>query len=81
MQMASFLLSFVWMKVEELLLGKDDMFQVVLNMSVILVGKVGQDNTNTNVLLELFVLAAKQDVFHQLRTVEQLGYVVFLMSK
>jgi insulysin len=43
--------------------------------------QVGQDNTNTNVLLELFVLAAKQDVFHQLRTVEQLGYVVFLMSK
>ncbi len=81
MQMASFLLSFVWMKVEELLLGKDDMFQVVLNISVILVGQVGQDNTNTNVLLELFVLAAKQDVFHQLRTVEQLGYVVFLMSK
>jgi insulysin len=69
------------MKVEELLLGKDDMFQVVLNISVILVGQVGQDNTNTNVLLELFVLAAKQDVFHQLRTVEQLGYVVFLMSK
>lgn len=81
MQMASFLLSFVWMKVEEMLLEKDDMFQVVLNMSVILVGQVGQDNTNTNVLLELFVLAAKQDVFHQLRTVEQLGYVVFLMSK
>ncbi len=81
MQMASFLLSFVWMKVEELLLGKDDMFQVVLNVSVILVGQVGQDNTNTNILLELFVLAAKQDVFHQLRTVEQLGYVVFLMSK
>jgi secreted Zn-dependent insulinase-like peptidase len=81
MQMASFLLSFVWMKVEELLLGKDDMFQVVLNISVILVGQVGQDNTNTNILLELFVLAAKQDVFHQLRTVEQLGYVVFLMSK
>lgn len=81
MQMASFLLSFVWMKVEELLLGKDDTFQVVLNISVILVGQVGQDNTNTNVLLELFVLAAKQDVFHQLRTVEQLGYVVFLMSK
>jgi insulysin len=69
------------MKVEELLLGKDDMFQVVLNVSVILVGQVGQDNTNTNILLELFVLAAKQDVFHQLRTVEQLGYVVFLMSK
>jgi insulysin len=69
------------MKVEELLLGKDDTFQVVLNISVILVGQVGQDNTNTNVLLELFVLAAKQDVFHQLRTVEQLGYVVFLMSK
>jgi secreted Zn-dependent insulinase-like peptidase len=81
MQMASFLLSFVSMKVEELLLGKDDMFQVVLNISVILVGQVGQDNTNTNILLELFVLAAKQDVFHQLRTVEQLGYVVFLMSK
>ncbi len=57
------------------------MFQVVLNISVTLVGQVGQDNTNTNVLLELFVLAAKQDVFHQLRTVEQLGYVVFLMSK
>ncbi|KAG0570443.1 hypothetical protein KC19_6G162300 [Ceratodon purpureus] len=43
--------------------------------------QVGQDNTHTNVLLELFVLAAKREVFHQLRTVEQLGYVVFLMSK
>jgi insulysin len=43
--------------------------------------QVGQDNTHMNVLLELFVLAAKREVFHQLRTVEQLGYVVFLMSK
>lgn len=43
--------------------------------------QVGQDNTHINVLLELFVLAAKREVFHQLRTVEQLGYVVFLMSK
>lgn len=43
--------------------------------------QVGQDDTHTNVLLELFVLAAKREVFHQLRTVEQLGYVVFLMPK
>ena len=48
---------------------------------VVLESQVGQDNTHMNVLLELFVLAAKREVFHQLRTVEQLGYVVFLMSK
>jgi hypothetical protein len=38
MQMASILLSFIWMKVEKLLLGQDDMFQVVLNIYVIMVG-------------------------------------------
>nr|PNR46368.1 hypothetical protein PHYPA_013487 [Physcomitrium patens] len=43
--------------------------------------QIGQDNTHMNALLELFVLAAKREVFHQLRTVEQLGYVVSLMSK
>ncbi|KAJ7565037.1 hypothetical protein O6H91_02G045200 [Diphasiastrum complanatum] len=43
--------------------------------------QVGQDEAQMNVLLELFILTAKQEVFHQLRSVEQLGYVVVLMQR
>lgn len=40
-----------------------------------------QDNLKTNVELELFVLTAKQPAFYQLRSVEQLGYIVVLMTR
>jgi hypothetical protein len=34
-----------------------------------------------NVKLQLFALIAKQPTFHQLRTVEQLGYITVLMQR
>eukprot|EP00252_Welwitschia_mirabilis_P027613 TRINITY_DN9512_c0_g2_i7.p1 TRINITY_DN9512_c0_g2~~TRINITY_DN9512_c0_g2_i7.p1 ORF type:complete len:1006 (+),score=221.01 TRINITY_DN9512_c0_g2_i7:195-3212(+) len=40
-----------------------------------------QDDSKVNVLLELFVLSAKQAAFHQLRSVEQLGYITALMTR
>jgi len=40
-----------------------------------------QDDSKMNVQLELFVHSAKQAAFHQLRSVEQLGYVVVLMTR
>ncbi|CAM6127653.1 unnamed protein product [Calypogeia fissa] len=43
--------------------------------------QVGHDDTELNILIELFVLTAKEGAFHQLRTVEQLGYLVFLAPK
>eukprot|EP00249_Psilotum_nudum_P021715 c28217_g1_i1 orf=297-3335(+) len=43
--------------------------------------QVGQDETLLNVLLELFILSTKQDIFHQLRSVEQLGYIVALVNR
>lgn len=43
--------------------------------------QIGQDDTTLNVLLELFILSAKQEVFHQLRSVQQLGYIVALMNR
>ena len=43
--------------------------------------KLEQDNLKTNVELELFVLTAKQPAFYQLRSVEQLGYIVVLMTR
>lgn len=38
--------------------------------------QVGPDDMHTKLLLDLFVQVAKRDAFHQLRTVEQLGYIV-----
>ncbi|KAG6550829.1 hypothetical protein Mapa_007625 [Marchantia paleacea] len=38
----------------------------------------GQDETSMNVLIDLLVLTMNEGVFHQLRTVEQLGYFVFV---
>ncbi|KAL4198409.1 hypothetical protein AMTRI_Chr03g140060 [Amborella trichopoda] len=43
--------------------------------------QVGRDDFKLNVKLQLFVLIAKQPAFHQLRSVEQLGYITFLMKR
>ncbi|KAF8395831.1 hypothetical protein HHK36_019785 [Tetracentron sinense] len=40
---------------------------------------VHQDDLMLNVKLQLFVLIAKQPAFHQLRSVEQLGYITMLV--
>jgi insulysin len=42
--------------------------------------QVHQENFLLNVKLQLFVLIAKQPAFHQLRSVEQLGYITVLMN-
>ncbi|KAF3442698.1 hypothetical protein FNV43_RR16615 [Rhamnella rubrinervis] len=43
--------------------------------------QVHRDDFTLNVKLQLFVLIAKQPAFHQLRTVEQLGYITFLKHR
>ncbi|KAI3864340.1 hypothetical protein MKX03_026913 [Papaver bracteatum] len=43
--------------------------------------QVHQDSTMLNVKLQLFALIAKQPVFHQLRSVEQLGYITMLTQR
>ncbi|OVA19405.1 Peptidase M16 [Macleaya cordata] len=43
--------------------------------------QVHQDDLMLNVKLQLFALIAKQPVFHQLRSVEQLGYITVLMLR
>ncbi|GAB2267014.1 Insulin-degrading enzyme-like 1, peroxisomal [Dionaea muscipula] len=43
--------------------------------------QVHQDDFLANVKLELFALIAKQPAFHQLRSVEQLGYITVLMKR
>ncbi|XAR69465.1 Insulysin [Bertholletia excelsa] len=43
--------------------------------------QVHQDDFLLNVKLELFALIGKQAAFHQLRTVEQLGYIVQLAER
>ncbi|VFQ78513.1 unnamed protein product [Cuscuta campestris] len=43
--------------------------------------QVHQDDFLQNVKLQLFVLMAKQPVFHQLRSVEQLGYITVLLHR
>ncbi|GAB4843855.1 Insulin-degrading enzyme-like 1, peroxisomal [Ancistrocladus abbreviatus] len=43
--------------------------------------QVHRDDFLPNVKLELFALMAKQPAFHQLRSVEQLGYVTVLMKR
>ncbi|KAL6856029.1 hypothetical protein ACP4OV_018831 [Aristida adscensionis] len=40
-----------------------------------------QDNVRQNVLLQLLALVAKQPAFHQLRSVEQLGYIALLRQR
>ena len=43
--------------------------------------QVHQDKFMLNVKLQLFALIAKQPAFHQLRSVEQLGYITVLMHR
>ncbi|EPS70250.1 insulin degrading enzyme, partial [Genlisea aurea] len=43
--------------------------------------QVYQDDFKLNAKLQLFALAAKQSAFHQLRSVEQLGYITVLMHR
>ncbi|KAL5708137.1 insulysin [Ranunculus cassubicifolius] len=43
--------------------------------------QVHQDDFLMNVKLQLFALIAKQPAFHQLRSVEQLGYITVLMQR
>lgn len=43
--------------------------------------QVHQDDFMLNVKLQLFALVAKQPAFHQLRSVEQLGYITVLMQR
>ncbi|KAI4325648.1 hypothetical protein MLD38_031029 [Melastoma candidum] len=43
--------------------------------------QVHQDDFLMNVKLQLFALTAKQPAFHQLRSVEQLGYITVLMQR
>ncbi|XXG56483.1 hypothetical protein AAC387_Pa03g3878 [Persea americana] len=43
--------------------------------------QVHQDDFRLNVILQLFVLIAKQPAFYQLRTVEQLGYITSLSRR
>ncbi|XP_023639108.1 insulin-degrading enzyme-like 2 isoform X2 [Capsella rubella] len=43
--------------------------------------QVHQDEFSMNIKLQLFKLVAKQATFHQLRTVEQLGYVTSLSQR
>ena len=40
-----------------------------------------QDNVKQNVLLHLLALIGKQPAFHQLRSVEQLGYIALLRQR
>ncbi|GKV27575.1 hypothetical protein SLEP1_g36735 [Rubroshorea leprosula] len=43
--------------------------------------QVHQDDFMLNVKLQLFALIAKQPAFHQLRSVEQLGYITVLLQR
>ncbi|CAJ2671458.1 unnamed protein product [Trifolium pratense] len=43
--------------------------------------QVGRDDFKLNAKLQLFALVAKQPTFHQLRSVEQLGYITVLMQR
>ncbi|XP_062117724.1 insulin-degrading enzyme-like 1, peroxisomal isoform X1 [Humulus lupulus] len=43
--------------------------------------QVHQDDFRMNAKLQLFALIAKQPAFHQLRSVEQLGYITVLLSR
>ena len=50
------------------------------NSSIVLTYQVGLDEERSNALVDLLVHCAKRDVFHVLRTQQQLGYLVFLSS-
>ncbi|MQM15944.1 hypothetical protein Taro_048894, partial [Colocasia esculenta] len=51
------------------------------NSALIHYVQVHRDEIKLNVKLQLFALIAKQPAFHQLRSVEQLGYMTMLMQR
>ena len=51
-----------------------------VNSAVSLVYQVGEDSAQSTVLLDLFCQLCKDSAFNQLRTVEQLGYLVWTGS-
>ncbi|KAM7524511.1 hypothetical protein LguiA_014413 [Lonicera macranthoides] len=51
------------------------------NSSLVHYIQVHQDDFTMNIKLQLFALIAKQSAFHQLRSVEQLGYITVLMQR
>ncbi|XP_078430022.1 insulinase (Peptidase family M16) family protein isoform X2 [Wolffia australiana] len=51
------------------------------NSSLVHYIQVHQDDAKMNVKLQLFALIAKQPAFHQLRSVEQLGYITVLRQR
>ncbi|KAI7990111.1 Insulin-degrading enzyme-like 1, peroxisomal [Camellia lanceoleosa] len=51
------------------------------NSSLVHYIQVHQDDFKMNVKLQLFALIAKQPAFHQLRSIEQLGYITVLMQR
>ncbi|KAM7272144.1 hypothetical protein ACFE04_031358 [Oxalis oulophora] len=51
------------------------------NSAIVHYIQVHQDDFVLNVKLQLFALVAKQPAFHQLRSVEQLGYITVLMQR
>lgn len=51
------------------------------NSALLFYLQVSKEDVHMNVLLDLFVLIAKREVFHQLRSVEQLGYIVALLPR
>ncbi|KAI4967708.1 hypothetical protein ZWY2020_016983 [Hordeum vulgare] len=51
------------------------------NSSLLHYIQIHQDDLKQNVLLELLAVVAKQPAFHQLRSVEQLGYIALLRQR
>uniref|UniRef100_A0A0E0QA39 Insulin degrading enzyme n=1 Tax=Oryza rufipogon TaxID=4529 RepID=A0A0E0QA39_ORYRU len=51
------------------------------NSSLLHYIQIHQDDLKQNVLLQLLALVAKQPAFHQLRSVEQLGYITWLKQR
>eukprot|EP00271_Cylindrocystis_brebissonii_P018956 TRINITY_DN5550_c0_g1_i1.p1 TRINITY_DN5550_c0_g1~~TRINITY_DN5550_c0_g1_i1.p1 ORF type:complete len:1062 (+),score=215.89 TRINITY_DN5550_c0_g1_i1:412-3597(+) len=51
------------------------------NSALVFYLQVGQDEPRLNMLAQLLVQTATREAFYQLRTVEQLGYIVYLVSR
>lgn len=71
-----FLQNFIWGLRFNCILSVDLLTQKMCNQ-----WKGGPDAFRFNVKLQLFSLIAKQPAFHQLRSVEQLGYITVLMNR
>lgn len=56
-------------------------FDFISDSNRCIIVQVHQDDFLLNVKLQLFALTAKQPAFHQLRSVEQLGYITVLLQR